>query len=103
MRIVVLFNLKDGAVREDYEAWARSRDIPTVNALGSVDSFRVHQMTGLMMGDGKPPFDYIEIIDVADPDGFGPDISTEKMQAISAEFQQFADSPLFITTRELEA
>ena len=47
MRIIVLFNLKPGVDRTEYEAWARSADIPAVNALGSVGSFTVHRATGL--------------------------------------------------------
>ena len=31
MRIVCLFNLKPGADRAAYEAWARSTDLPGVN------------------------------------------------------------------------
>ena len=31
--VVVLFNLKPGVVRAEYEAWARSSDLPVVNGL----------------------------------------------------------------------
>ena len=47
MRIICLFNLKEGASAEAYEAWARGTDIPGVNALGSVRAFTVHRATGL--------------------------------------------------------
>ena len=32
-KIVALFNLKPGVSVEDYEAWAKAKDIPTVNGL----------------------------------------------------------------------
>ena len=48
MRIICLFNLKEGASAADYEAWARGTDIPGVNALGSVAVFTVHRATGLL-------------------------------------------------------
>ena len=30
-RIIALFNLKPGISEADYEAWAKAKDIPTVN------------------------------------------------------------------------
>ncbi|MEY3307659.1 MAG: hypothetical protein RLZZ413_1697 [Pseudomonadota bacterium] len=55
------------------------------------------------MGEGKVPFQYVEVLDVADMDQLGRDISSPVMQAISAQFQTFADNPLFLTTSEVGA
>ena len=103
MRIIVLFNLRPGVDPAVYEAWATATDTPAVRGLPSVAAFRVHALTGLLMGDGPPPFAYAEVIDVADPARFGPDVSSPAMQAVAAQFRQFADAPLFITTREVGA
>lgn len=103
MRIIVLFNLRPGVDPALYEAWATSTDAPTVRGLPSVAGFRVHALTGLLMGEGTLPFQYIEVLDVADMNQLGPDISTPTMQAISAQFQTFADNPIFLTTREVGA
>ena len=103
MRIIVLFNLRPGVDPAHYEAWAASTDAPTVRGLPSVAGFRVHALTGLLMGEGTPPFQYVEVLDVADMDQLGPDISSPTMQAISAQFQTFADNPIFLTTREVGA
>ena len=46
-KIVALFNLKPGVSVEDYEAWAKSKDIPTVNGLKSVDELAVFKSVGL--------------------------------------------------------
>jgi hypothetical protein len=102
MRIICLFNLKPGVSQAEYEEWARTRDIPTVNALGSVTSFTVHKATGLF-GDpeGTPPYQYIEVIDITGMDAFVADISTEAFQAAAAPFQGFADAPQFILTEDL--
>jgi hypothetical protein len=102
-RIVVLFNLKPGVDPAVYEAWARSTDIPVVNGLDSIGAFSVHAATGVLGSDTKPPYAYVEIIDVADMDKFGGDIATDTMKRISAEFQSFADNPTFVMTRTLEA
>lgn len=101
MRIVVLFNLRDGVDEAQYQAWAKANDIPTVNGLKSIEKFNVHQVTGLLGSDAKPPYQYVEVIDVADMNQFGQDIATEAMQRISSEFQAFADNPVFLTTQDL--
>jgi hypothetical protein len=98
-RIIVLVNLKPGKSRADYEAWATSTDLPTVNALNSIDGFALFEATGLL-GGGTPPYDYIEVIDVNDMEAFGRDAATAEMARIAGEFQAWAD-PVFILTRQV--
>lgn len=102
MRIICLFNLKDGIDVAEYEEWARTRDIPAVNGLASVEGFTVHKATGVF-GDesAKPHFQYIEILDISGMDDFVRDISTEQFQSAAAPFQGFADAPQFILTEDL--
>lgn len=99
--VIVLFNLKEGVDVDAYEAWARERDLPTVNGLPSINSFRVFSASGLL-GGGDSPYSYVEILDVADMDGLMQDIGSSAMQAIAAEFQEFADNPTFIVTDEVK-
>ncbi len=101
-RIIVLFNLKSGRVPADYEAWARRSDLPTVNALGSIERFELFKASGLLGSTAAPPYQYIEVIDIADMRAFGEDVATKTMQKIAAEFQDWAD-PIFITTDRIEA
>lgn len=101
MRIVCLFNLKQGADRTRYEAWARGTDIPGVNALGSVREFTVHRATGLFGSDAPPPYDYVEVIDIHGMDAFVADVSNPEFQKVAAAFGQFTDNPTFILTEDL--
>lgn len=102
MRIICLFNLKPDASIAEYEEWARTRDIPTVNGLGSVTNFTVHKATGVFGDDAATPaYQYIEIIDITGMDAFVADISTAEFQAAAAPFQGFADAPQFILTEDL--
>ena len=101
MRIIVLFNLKEGVDPAAYEAWARRSDIPGVNGLGSVNRFTVHKATGLFGSDAAAPYQYVEVIDIAGMDGFVADISTPEFQAVAAGFGQFTDNPTFILTEDL--
>jgi len=95
--IIVLFNLKLGIDPAVYEQWARETDLPTVKGLSSIAGFTVHRSTGLLGSDATPPYQYVEIIDVADMDGFGRDVASDRMQAVAATFQGMAD-PTFILT-----
>ena len=99
--VIVLFNLKPGASVADYEKWAREQDLPTVNELASVERFEVLRAKGLLIGEGKPPYAYIEIIRVPDMAAFGADMAGETVQAGAAQFQQFADNPIFILAESI--
>lgn len=99
--IVVLFNLRSDAERNRYEQWARERDLPTVNGLASVDRFEVLRTTGLLMGEGEPPYDYVELIQVNDMDRFGEEAASETVQKVAGEFAEFADNPMFILTKAI--
>jgi hypothetical protein len=101
MRIIVLFNLKPGVSAEDYQDWAKTRDMPSVRAMTSIDDFRCFEVTGLLGGDGKAPYQYVEVIDTNDMDVFFAEIGTPLMTEVAAEFQKFADNPVFLTTNEL--
>ena len=101
MRIIVLFNLKPGVDPAAYENWARTTDIPGVNALASVKDFQVHRATGVLGSEAKSPFAYFEVIDITDMQAFGADAGSEAVQKVAAEFQQFADNPQFILTETL--
>jgi hypothetical protein len=102
MRLIALFNLKPGISVADYEVWARSTDLPTVNKLGSVSSFRVFKTTGILGSDAAAPYSYIETIDIDDMDGFWRDVASPAMQDIAAAFSGMADVT-FLTTEEIEA
>lgn len=99
--VIVLFNLKSDASQEDYERWAREQDLPVVNALASVDHFEVLRSAGLLIGEGKPPYQYVEIIRVPDMAAFAADLASPEAQSGAARFQQFADNPLFILAESL--
>lgn len=101
MRILVLFNLKPGLKAADYEVWAKTRDMPNVRALMSIKDFRVFGVTGLFGSEGKAPYDYVEVIDIIEMDEFLKDIGTAAMQAVAAEFHDWADAPVFLMTNEL--
>lgn len=98
--LIVLFNLKDAGSHVDYERWAREVDMPTAGALPSVDKFEVLKAAGLLTG-GASPYEYIEILRINDMTQLGKDVGTTAMQEVAAQFQAFADNPVFILTQSL--
>ncbi len=98
--LIVLFNLKDTSQLAAYERWAREVDLPTAGGLPSVDQFEVLRATGLLTG-GPSPYQYVEILRINDMAQLGKDVGSDAMQKVSAAFQAFADSPLFILTEAL--
>lgn len=100
-KILALFNLKPGTTAEDYEQWARTIDIPTVNGLGSIEKFEVFKTTGLLFSDDNPPYQYFETIDILDMEKFGEEAGSDTMQKIAAAFQGMVDDLVFIQTEKL--
>jgi hypothetical protein len=97
--LVVLFKLRPDADVAAYEAWAKSTDLPVVRKLPSVSSFEIYRSQGLFGSDEAAPYDYVEIIDISDLQGFGKDVATDTMTKVAGEFRGFADNPVFILTK----
>lgn len=103
MRVIALFNLKPDVTPEAYEDWARSRDLPGVRSMPSVDDYAVHRTTGLLGGTGAAPYQYVAVLDIADMDGFDTDAAGPTSQAVAREFREFADGePHYILTDPLD-
>lgn len=101
MRIVVLFNLKAGIDVAAFEEWVRTRDLPGVRSRVSVTEFQIYRATGLLGSDARPPYQYVEIIDVESLEGFARDLARDAARKIAEEFRDFADDPQFILTEAL--
>jgi hypothetical protein len=98
--IIVLFNLKPGVSVAEYEAWARSTDLPIVRGLPSIGGFDVYKTKGLL-GGGDAPYQYVELIQVADMGAFPQDVGSDTMKRVAGEFQALADNPIFILCETL--
>ena len=100
--LIVLFRLQPGVDPAVYEAWAKDTDLPIVRKLPSVSDFQLRKVGGLFGTDDPAPYDYVEMIDVADMDGFVNDVGTEVMAGVAAQFRQFADNPVFMLTSAID-
>jgi hypothetical protein len=100
-KIIVLFNLKSDASIQDYEEWARSKDIPTVRSLSSVQKFDVLKTNGILGSAASAPYQYCELIEVPDMEAFFKDLGREDVQAGAKAFGEFADNPIFMLANDL--
>jgi hypothetical protein len=100
--LLIRYNLQAGVSPEDFEAWVRDTDQPTMRSLNRVKSFETWKATGLLMGDGAPSQSYFEIFEIDDLEGFtGEDMPGNMVQAIMGQFMGFADNPEFVIAEKL--
>ena len=100
--LIVLFNLKEGVLASDYEAFAKDLDIPTVKSLKSVSEFQVFKSQGIFGSNAIPPYQYVEIIHFDSTENLISDMGEEpKMAEIPAKFQGFTDNPIFIVSESI--
>jgi len=102
-KLILTYTLKPGVSREQYEQWTRTVDYPSMRGLARVKSFVNHRTTGLLIGDGRPAADYVEVFDIPDLDGFvGEDMPGAVVQEIMGAFMGFADAPEFLVVKPVE-
>jgi hypothetical protein len=94
--LIVLFNLKPGKGRADFENWAKGSDLPAVNSLKSVDGCKILRSNGLFGSGAAAPYQYVEVIEVNNMEGLFADFSGPIMQKITAQFREFTDDAVFI-------
>lgn len=96
-KIIILYKLKEGVTRQAFESWVRGVDYPTMRSLERVAGFETHRCEQLLIGEGDPRYDYVEIFEISDMAGFtGTDMPGETVQDIMGQFLGFAEAPQFI-------
>jgi len=100
MRIVAIFNLKQGVTPEQYENWARETDPPTLANMRSIDGFTSYRTTGILNSNDPAPYAYVEVIEVNDLDLLLQEMKSEAVQKASQEFRQLADNPRLMLTEK---
>jgi len=102
-QIILLYNLQDGVSRDDFHAWIRDYDYPQMRGLSSVDSFRTLETKSLLMGEGNPSYQYVEVFDINDLGAFtGTDMPGDIVQSVMGQFMGFAEAPEFIIAEEVK-
>ncbi len=95
--VMITYKLKSGVSREDFEAWVKSYDYPNIRAIKRVAAFTNHRVEGLLIGEGAPSVDYVEVFDIPDLDGFtAEDLGSEALQTVMGAFMGWVDNPQFL-------
>ena len=97
--MIVLVNLKEDVVPEDYEHWLAERYVPAVLDLPSVDEWRGHRVGGLAESDGEPPYQYIVTVEINDQEQLGKDMESERVQILLGELGRYAEVTQLMTER----
>lgn len=85
--LILRYNLKDGVTKDAFEDWVRCTDYPKMRGLKRIQSFHTYRVTGLLVGEGKPAYDYYELFEIEDFKGFcGEDMPGQTVQSVMAEF-----------------
>lgn len=101
-KVILTYRLKPGVTQQSFEDWVRSTDYPTMRGLTRVASFANHRVRGLLIGEGDPGMDYIEIFDIPDLDGFtAEDMPGPVVQGIMGDFMGRVDDAKFIVLDEV--
>jgi hypothetical protein len=101
--IILLYKLKTGITRDDFETWVREQDYPAMRALQSVERFTSYRLEKLLMGDGTPSQQYVEVFELNSLENFiGEDMPGEIVQQIMGQFMGFAEAPEFIIAEAVE-
>mgnify|MGYP000497957639 CR=1 FL=1 len=101
--LILKYRLKDGVSPADFEEWVRTTDYPKMRSLERVQSFTTYRCETLLMGEGTPDADYIEIFTISDLNAFtGEDMPGELVQSVMGQFMGFADEPQFIIASEVK-
>lgn len=95
--VMITYKLKPGVTREAFEAWVRDYDYPNIRGIGRIAAFTNHRVERLLIGEGQPSADYVEVFDIPDLDGFtAQDLGGEHLRAVMGEFMARVDDPQFL-------
>jgi len=100
--ILILYKLKDGISRQDFEHWLETSSAPTLRGVKRLKSLHVYRAEKRVMGAGAPSVDYVELFDIPDIAGFvAEDIPSAALRKDMEEFQGFAQSPEYLLATNL--
>ena len=85
--------LKPGVDPAAYEAWVRETDYRLAQGVPAIEHYRVHRVVASMEGDGRLPYDYIEVLLVRDLDAYRTAMTKDPgFQRIISEIGAFVES-----------
>jgi REDY-like protein HapK len=101
MAVVFFLNkLRPGVKPEDYEQWVREVDYPTARALDTIKSYVVARMSE-SIDRGKSPYDYIERVEITDPEDYRRELTDPKLGEFSQQWSRFVGESVALFGEEV--
>ena len=97
--MIVLVNLKENVLPQEYERWLEERYVPAILDLASVDEWHGYRVGGLPETGGEPPYQYVVSVGINDLEQLGRDMESEQVQRLLGELGQYADVAQLMTER----
>jgi len=95
--VMITYKLKAGVTRDAFETWVRTYDYPNIRGIPPGARFTTPRVERLLIGEGAPSVDYVEVFDIPDLDGFtAEDLGGAHLQAVMGAFMGWVDNPQFL-------
>ena len=94
--VFFLNRLHDGADPAEYEEWIRRVDYPIARAQGAITSYTVARIEGTLSGEGKSPYDYLEVIEVSDLEAYRALGDLPEFEQLLQEWSQYVAEAVMI-------
>jgi len=95
--IFILYNLKAGVSREDFESWLNTNNSTALRSIKRLEKFAVFRVEKRVMTQEQASVDYIDLFEIPDISGFiNEDLSGDIARKNMEEFGGFADKPEYL-------
>jgi REDY-like protein HapK len=101
-RVFFLNRLHHDADPEEYEAWVRRVDYPVARAQGAITSYTVTRIEGTLSGEGRSPYDYLEVIEITDLEAYRALGSLPEFEELLAEWSRYVAEAVMIHGEVIE-
>jgi hypothetical protein len=96
-RVFFLNTLRADADPKEYEEWIRRVDYPVARRQAAIESYVVTRLDGLLEGDGSPPYQYLEVIEVTSVDEYRAGLTgNDEMERLLREWSTYVESSVAV-------
>jgi len=100
--LFIQYKLKPEVAHADFENWVKSFDYPNMRGLSRVKSFSTYRIDKLLIGEGNPSVDYVEVFEITDLAEFiAQDMPGGIVQMVMGAFMGKVDNPEFMIANEV--
>ena len=93
-KVFVMYKLKPGVTMEQYKNWSRTLDQAVTPHQRSVKCFQVFEIKGAEKG--TPPYQVIEVIDVAGWEAWQKCLTEPGMKQVVEEWESYGDGSTLV-------